>query len=142
MDITKLEIQLHQSIVVTTKNGKFFGKLNKINNNRLEMYDVEDEGGNSQGKFKFFFKRDLIGVSVENRDQDSVAEDTASLSGTLSASSTKLSALSGKQLGFISQTIQEFVYIQQVDSVYFAAVDDISKQLVVAVSAEGCSLGR
>lgn len=140
MDITKLEIQLHQSIVVTTKNGKFFGKLNKINNNRLELCDVEDEGGNSQGKFKFFFKRDLIGVSVENRDQDSVAKDTASLSGTLSASST--GTLSGKQLGFISETIQEFVYIQQVDSVYFAAVDDISKQLVVAVSAEGCSLGR
>lgn len=134
-----------QKIEVSCKNGSILmGTFDKLScqGSRLDIDDPTDEKGSKLGRFRYLFQDDVIEVNVLSSIVPPLSTSPSSIhSDTLKEelSSTKPSS---KQLENIQKTIDEYVYISQVNMNYFDAIANISKQFVIAISAEGCDKGR
>ena len=123
-----------QNLTFMARSGKFYGKFSKLSfgGARLDVLDVKNESGRAVGAYKHFFLSDLIDIKTVGGDD---CEDTSEDSEIETVFAPKLSA---DQVNHISETIKNFVYIQQADEKYYEAIDDISKNFVIGISAEGC----
>jgi hypothetical protein len=138
MDFATLnKFEKNQEILVTTAKGKFYGKFNKLtfNESRLDISDVKGENGKSCGAFKYFFKKDVISVSIvgEELKRNEAEEGSSNIE-----TQPLASQLAPKQLQNVTQSINNFTYIQQADSKYFEAIEDISKQFVIGIFGDCC----
>lgn len=132
IEFKQLNLKKDQEIVVETSKGKFIAIFNKLSQNgaRLDVVNVKDENGKPFGAFKYFFERDVISVTTIGEGYE-----------TPPASPTHASLpheLTPPQLAIISNALTNFTYIQQADSNYFQALEDISKQFVIGISADCC----
>ena len=140
-DFKSLRLKEDQNVVVTSNTGKFYGKFKKIamNGMRLDLAEVKSSTGEKCG-FKFFFQNNVQFVQVLDKQSLKQCEKNQP-----NSSSTKVelsSQLTEKQWNQIANTIKSCLLIQQRDSRYIEALDDISKQYVVGIVSEGTSKGR
>lgn len=130
MNFTSLSFEKGQEIVVETVKGKFYGKFNKlsVNGSRLDIVDVKGENNKLCGAFKYFFKKDVLEVTAVNGEVTRSNENSPEI----------FNHLTQQQLQSITQSISGFTYIQQADAKYFEALENISKQFVIGISADCC----
>ena len=130
IEFKQLNLKKDQEIVVENSQGrKFIAIFNKLSQNgeRLDVVNVKDENNKPFGAFKYFFERDVISVTTIDEGYE-----------TPPASPTHALHLSPPQLAIINNALTNFTYIQQADSNYFQALEDISKQFVIGISADCC----
>lgn len=135
VEFKQLNLKKDQEVVVETAKGKFFAIFNKLSQNgaRLDVVNVKDENSKPYGAFKYFFKRDVI--SIKTIDE---GYETPPSSPTHGGPQAQALQLTPPQLAIISNALTNFTYIQQADSNYFQALEDISKQFVIGISADCC----
>jgi hypothetical protein len=126
---TSLNLEKNQEIFVATAQGKYSGKFNRLwqNGTRLEIVDVKDEDGKPSCRFKNFHEgeKDLT-ITFERLKKP--PEDSVILH----------SLLTPPQLAIITSAIDNFTFIQRPDAKYFEALEHISKQFVIGISADCC----
>lgn len=147
-----LRLAQDQDVMVASTHGKYYGKFISLSSegNRLNLREVRAEDGHKTGKFKFFFKKDVVAVEVLGKTTEAASGSSGSTDTILSSrgvpcvetSSDRPAKLSEKQLAQISKNIDQYVYIQQTDVKYHEAIADISENFVIGVDAEQTEKGR
>lgn len=142
-DFEALKLTKEQELEVSTSNGKFYGKFNKLSLNgaRLDLVEVKNEKGECCGRFKNLNQKDILAVKVLG-SENSVEELTSSNPSTTNTSEQSTCQLSSKQLEHIEKLNKCPVHVNQPGSTYFNALNDIYKQFTVAVGTEDSKYTR
>jgi hypothetical protein len=149
VDFVGLHLTKGQQIAVTTKSGKFSGKFNKLtaNGERIEILEVKDEDDKPCGRFKFLFRKDVLKIelsesTIEKENETNFQVENMNRTEPSRDESQLTFELSQKQIDFIHQKINNCTLFRSVDASYFAALEDISKYLVIGLSTGGISVNR
>lgn len=143
-----------QTLRIETKNGIIVGKLSKLlkTGAGIELIDPKFINGKCIGKFKVFYCQDIQNMHIESQQESTNAirrypkiidEDNDEVNNSFQAQNKIiLKNISVKQFENIQKSIQKCTYINLDDEKYFAAIEEISQNFVLAIHAENGNKGR
>ncbi|CRK97471.1 CLUMA_CG010860, isoform A [Clunio marinus] len=137
-----IDIAKEQCLCVSTTNGKYFGKFNKIscNGKRLQINEVTNDRNEVVGKFKCFNESDVKSVKFINHRPFNVCdEDEKKTNGLDLKFNCRFTSQKNDHILMLSKNP---IFVSQADQTYFQALSNISQQFICGMSTLGTNKGR